>query len=175
MHQFGASNLAPDPFRPGIVHRLDKPTSGVLLIAKNAETRKFFQAHWQSFEKYYQAIAVGKVPKKSRIKGGIIRDPDNRTRMTVTDIPGAKPAETRIECLDFHPIKNVSLLNIQIMTGRTHQIRAHLAAIKHPLQGDTRYGGPQADRLYLHAYKLKFQTPEGEWITFEEKVDFDLD
>lgn len=148
--------------RPGIVHRLDKTTSGVLLIAKNNKTHKFFQDNWKNFKKFYYALIPGTPPKKGEIIGAIIRDPKNRHKMTVSpqnDSKG-KPAHTLFKLQEFSAEKNLSLLKIELLTGRTHQIRAHFSSINFPLLGDEIYNGKKSERIFLHATELQFQDPK---------------
>lgn len=163
---FGKENLAVSEAkidgkvisRPGLIHRLDKTTSGVLLIAKSNKTQKYFQDHWQAVQKYYQAIVTGTTPKLGRITADITRDPDNRKRMQVTTSGNGRSAHTEFKTLMTRNSK--SLLEIQIFTGRTHQIRVHLSSINHPIFGDLAYGGSKSDRVYLHAQKLRFPDPD---------------
>lgn len=148
--------------RPGLVHRLDKTTSGVLLVAKNNQTHRFFMEHWGECEKFYVALVQGKPPLSGRISGGIVRDTQNRTKMTVQNSDKSRAAETLFWREDFNPQKNISRMKVQILTGRTHQIRAHFASIGFSILGDEKYGGEKADRIFLHAHKLKFPNLEKE-------------
>jgi len=156
-YRFGGTDLK---IQPKIVHRLDKTTSGVLLVAKTTEALRFFQKNWGKVEKIYTALVVGRVPASGRIVGGILRDWKNRTRMAVSDAENAKSAETRFWREDFDPERKISRVRVQILTGRTHQIRAHFAAIGFPILGDEKYGGRVAERVFLHARRLKFPDPD---------------
>jgi len=157
VHMFG-DNLAANASRPGIVHRLDKVTSGVLLVAKTDKTLAYLQSHWSEVEKTYYAIVQGVPPRSGKIEGGIRRDPENRLRMTVSDDEVAKQATT----LFVREKENtkLSLLRITIPTGRTHQIRAHLSSIGFSILGDTKYKGPEAERVFLHAAEISFPDPD---------------
>jgi 23S rRNA pseudouridine1911/1915/1917 synthase len=146
--------------RAGIVHRLDKETSGLLVVAKNEAAMQDLvrQLQARTVKRTYLAIARGAVPGGGAVDAPIGRHPTQRTRMAV--VPGGKPAVTRYhvrERLGGH-----TLLECELETGRTHQIRVHLASIGHPLEGDPVYGGRGARRLprqALHAWKLAFVHP----------------
>ncbi len=168
VHHFG-ENLAKNSDKldgqeiekPGIVHRLDKTTSGVLLIAKTNQVHAFLQKNWSKVEKTYFAVVENrgkKLPKTGKITAGITRDPRNRQRMTVSNEESAKSALTLFEKIAEN--KKFTLLKINIPTGRTHQIRVHLSAIGHPIHGDTKYGGKEAERVLLHAEKIVFPNPD---------------
>lgn len=146
--------------RPGLVHRLDKTTSGVLLIAKTNETHRYLQEHWKECEKIYRAIVTGKTPRKGRIEGPIFRDPQNRKRMSVSKDPRAKSATTLFETLSS--ASGLSHLEVQILTGRTHQIRVHLSSIGFPIFGDALYDGIPSTQIFLHAHSLTFPNPDDE-------------
>src|SRR6266436_1687454 len=173
-----------DPLRPGIVHRLDKETSGVILVAKNdAAHAKLGEAFRQrAIKKTYIALVQGTLKEKSgRIELAIGRDPIHRTRMTTErkSWHGAaisNPREARTDWRVLATIGNTTLLEVQLHTGRTHQIRVHFSALKHPVVGDTLYGAakqmrfgkvmmPPLGRNFLHAAKLGFAQPRtGAWI-----------
>lgn len=148
------------PLRPGVVHRLDKPTSGVLLVARTDETLRYFQSHWSETEKWYRAVVTGRPPQSGRIEGAIARAADDRTRMSVSAREGAKDAESYFERDAVSPYEKYSLLRVRIPTGRTHQIRVHLSAIGFPILGDAKYGGEKFERLLLHAETLSFPDPD---------------
>lgn len=161
-----------DPARPGIVHRLDKDTSGVMVIARNSSAHQLLVQDFKDrkTEKYYLALVHGAPrEKKGRIVAPIGRHPVSRQKMAVREITGRYAATNwRIERLfDRH-----SLLAVKIETGRTHQIRVHLAHIKHPVAGDRVYGGNRNNKPFnrqmLHSWKLILTHPEsGETMTFE--------
>lgn len=155
--------------RPGIVHRLDKDTSGVLLIAKNdaAHLSLSAQLKERSMEKHYLAVAEGTVKGDcGRIDRPIARSPKDRKKMAIVE--GGRPAQTEWRLLEA--LRGASLLDVHILTGRTHQIRVHLQSIGHPVAGDPLYGlkhGVAASRLMLHAYTLAFTHPRtGERMRF---------
>ncbi len=166
LHRFGALSGVGGALRPGIVHRLDRFTSGVLLVAKNdaAHHRLAEQFSGREVEKVYLALVHGQVSQESgRIERPIARDPAHRTRMTARLHQG-RPAwsEYRVlrRCAGF------TLLEVRIGTGRTHQIRVHLSSIGHPVVGDTLYGAPARvegqpplGRYFLHAHRIRFRHP----------------
>lgn len=150
--------------RPGIVHRIDKDTSGLLMIAKNNEIHKIltdeFKQH--NIKRSYVAICEGVLnSNKIKLNLPIGRDPKNRQQMTVTSV-NSKEAITHIELLKtfYYENKPLSLVKCELETGRTHQIRVHLAYIKNPVYGDPVYGNAVDDfNQRLHAYKLEFIHP----------------
>lgn len=152
--------------RPGIVHRLDKDTSGVLVVAKNLESRSALKAMFkeQNLEKTYLAIVLGDIEAKSgRIEGAIGRHPTQRKKMAVVR-EGGKYALTTYRVLECS--QGCSFVEVKILTGRTHQIRVHFSSLNHPVLGDSLYGGnPKwspypAPRQMLHAWKLDFPHPK---------------
>ncbi|ACZ01561.1 RluA family pseudouridine synthase [Streptobacillus moniliformis] len=152
--------------RPGIVHRLDKNTSGLIIIAKDDKTHFKLSEMFKNKEikKIYYAIVKGKVNKKSgRIETMIGRNPNDRKKMAVVD--NGKLAITNFEVIDSN--EKFSLLKVDLETGRTHQIRVHLSHFFFPILGDSVYGRKdEYDRQMLHAYMLNFIHP----ITLE-KID----
>ncbi|MEE8441248.1 MAG: RluA family pseudouridine synthase [Spirochaetia bacterium] len=163
MHHVSSLADRSDSLRPGIVHRLDKDTSGVLITAKTLESQEFLSAQFRgrSLEKTYLAIVRGTPPRsKGEISSGIVRDPRNRKRFTGVS-RGGKPAVTGYRVLKR--FAGYSLLVVHPMTGRTHQIRVHTRHIGCPILGDPVYA--RADRgfpdvgLMLHAYKLTIRLP----------------
>jgi 23S rRNA pseudouridine1911/1915/1917 synthase len=165
--------------RPGIVHRLDKDTSGLIVAAKTDRGRTTLVSQWEdrSVEKTYLALVAGSVTdEEATIDAPIGRDPKNRQRMTV--LRSGRPAITRLRVVERFP--NATLLELSIETGRTHQIRVHLAFIGHPIIGDQLYGRPRAtdlplDRQFLHASALSFQLPSGARLRFEAPLPRDLE
>lgn len=147
--------------RPGIVHRLDKDTSGVIVVAKHDEAHTTLSDMFKekTLEKTYVCIAKGIFKDKSgRIETLIGRDPRDRKKMAVVTENG-KIAISNYEVLDES--KNYSLVKIRIETGRTHQIRVHMKSLNHPILGDATYGNSTDGiaRQMLHAYRLKFTHP----------------
>ncbi|MGI9605228.1 MAG: RluA family pseudouridine synthase [Acidimicrobiales bacterium] len=170
-----------DPARPGIVHRLDKGTSGVFAVARSDRAYESLtdQLRERTVSRRYVTVAWGRPSAERGLVdapiGRAIRDP---TRMTVQE--GGKPARTTYEVLASWEDPAVSLLSCRLETGRTHQIRVHLEAIGHPVVGDGRYGGGRAgldfDRPALHALDLGFEHPgTGEWLEFRSPLPPDLD
>ncbi|MFZ4483217.1 MAG: RluA family pseudouridine synthase [Chthoniobacterales bacterium] len=165
------------PSRPGIVHRLDKDTSGVILVAKSDDALTNLAAQFanRTAEKTYLAVVRGK-PRTSAgtINGAIARHPIHRQRMTVSTREGARPAETgwRVLLSTGH----LSLLECRPKTGRTHQIRVHLRHLGHPVAGDRTYGGgADFPRQLLHAWKIRLAHPAtGESVAFEAPVPEDF-
>lgn len=161
-----------DPGRPGIVHRLDKDTSGVLVVARTAQAHAALKKSFQecAVDKIYLAIARGHFKEPSgAIEAPIGRDPKNRQRFAV--LATGKEALTKYRVVAEE--KGMSLLQVRLYTGRTHQIRVHLSHIGHPVLGDRLYGGPSnsppfhAHRQMLHAWKIAFPHPStGERMVF---------
>ncbi|MCF8010859.1 MAG: RluA family pseudouridine synthase [Clostridiales bacterium] len=153
-----------DNLRPGIVHRLDKDTSGLLVITKDEMAREHLvnQLKERKVVKKYLALVNGKLKNKSGIIDAPIgRHPVDRKKMAVVE-SNSKPAVTKYRVLDYNG--DFSLVDLKLYTGRTHQIRVHMAYIKYPLAGDTFYGPRkpqiQLDGQFLHAYRLGFIHPE---------------
>ena len=171
-------SLADDDFvRPGIVHRLDKDTSGLIIVAKNrlAHENLSDQFKARSVAKSYIVLVKGRLsPESGVIESAIGRDPRNRQRMAVV----AKGREARTEYRVLKYIKDYSLLEIRPRTGRTHQIRVHLAAIGFPVVGDAAYGvaSPHLSRQFLHASRLGFNLPStGRYVEFTSPLPPDLE
>ena len=151
--------------RPGIVHRLDRDTSGLLMVARNdaAQASIMAQLKARRVKKTYQALVQGSVAAAAgRIEAPIGRDPKHRTRMAV--VPDGRPAVTGYRVRER--FEGWTLLELDLVTGRTHQIRVHLEGIGHPVAGDPVYGtgtsrrGPHGlDRLFLHAWRLELAAP----------------
>jgi 23S rRNA pseudouridine1911/1915/1917 synthase len=167
-----------DPERPGIVHRLDKGTSGLLVVARGDEAHAALQAAVQrrEVERAYLALAGGRVGSRTgTIDAPIGRASRQRTRMAVSGA-GSRAARTHFTVLELLALE--SYLEARLETGRTHQIRAHFAAIGHPLTGDATYGGARRydlRRQFLHAHRLAFAHPtSGERLSFESPLPDDL-
>ncbi|MGH9253728.1 MAG: RluA family pseudouridine synthase [Vicinamibacterales bacterium] len=172
--------------RPGIVHRLDRGTSGVMVIAKHdaAHQELARQFHDREVEKEYVALVWGVVQAGRRIDAAIGRDPVHRQKMS-SRARRARHAVTRIT--RAHHLRGVTLCQVAIHTGRTHQIRVHLSAIGHPIVGDSLYGGlrrrvpgdlralQRLDRPFLHAERLAFNHPrDGRRVEFTAPLPDDL-
>jgi 23S rRNA pseudouridine1911/1915/1917 synthase len=174
------AGVGPDPDRPGIVHRLDRGTSGLLLVARTAAAHAGLteQIAAHAVEREYLALVAGHVPEATgRIEAPIGRDPQRPTLMAVT--PDGREAATDYEVRErFSAPEPSSLLAVRLETGRTHQIRVHLAAIGHPVVGDKPYAGPPiagATRPFLHSARVSFSHPvTGEWLAFESPLPEDL-
>jgi 23S rRNA pseudouridine1911/1915/1917 synthase len=162
LHRFESLSGVGGALRPGIVHRLDRFTSGVLLVAKNDAAHQKLAAQFagRRVEKVYLALAQGVVQKETgRIDRPIARDPVRRTRMT-TRLDDGRAAWSEYRVL--RRFATATLLEVRIGTGRTHQIRAHLASIGHPVVGDTLYGAAGSSglgRYFLHAHRIRFRRP----------------
>ena len=152
-----------DAMRPGIVHRLDRDTSGLMIIAKNSSTQQYLinQFKARSVSKGYLVLVKGKLtPSQGIIDAPIGRDPSNRKRMAV--VAGGRQARTRYKVKEY--LGDYTLLDVTTETGRTHQIRVHLSAIGYPVVGDHVYGVRSAyvNRQFVHAYWLSFRLPVDE-------------
>lgn len=152
-------------FAPALCHRIDRGTSGLVIAAKTAEALRVLceKIKLHEIQKTYLCIAVGKFQKKSgRIQNYLYKnEAQNRVYAHDRMIPGARTAETRYEVLDFQD--GLSLVKVALITGRTHQIRVHMAGLGHPLLGDSKYGIEKINRQYrarsqmLQAYRLQFR------------------
>ena len=163
--------------RPGIVHRLDKDTSGLLMVAKTQEAHTGLsnQIRDRTVQKGYLALVEGAPsPGSGTVDVPIGRDPRRRTRMAVT--PGGRESRTGYRLLE--QVGEYSLLELQLLTGRTHQARVHMAWLGHPLLGDALYGkrSPLLDRHFLHAFRLAFSHPAtGEPLEFRSPLPRELE
>jgi len=157
-----ASAAGGDPERAGIVHRLDRDTSGLLVISRSERAHRRLQAalRRRQIEREYLTLVQGRPPARSgTIEAPIGRDPRVRTRMTVG---GAHAREARTHFTLERALAGTSLLRLRLDTGRTHQIRVHLRAIGHPVCGDPEYGTAGVlglTRQFLHAARLAFEHP----------------
>ena len=172
-----------DPLRPGLVHRLDKDTSGLLVIAKTQDSFFYLKSLFQDkkIKKFYLALVNGK-PKEPK---GIIDAPMGRIGMKrTTQLHGKKKLkDEKTAVTEYNTLKNFrdfTLLEVSPHTGRTHQIRVHLKSIGTTVAGDPLYGHKnvtnpkQPERLFLHAYKLQFVSPDGKALSFETNLPEDL-
>ncbi|MBQ2433801.1 MAG: RluA family pseudouridine synthase, partial [Clostridia bacterium] len=174
-HLSGLSGIGGE-IRPGIVHRIDKDTSGLLLVAKNDKTHvalaEKIAAH--DIERAYRAIVIGRMKAEAgAVEGPIGRHPSDRKKMAI--VPGGREAKTYWRVLE--ELKGASYLECVLTTGRTHQIRVHLSSIGHPVLGDPVYGPkkspyPVEGGQLLHAFRLGFTHPTtGEKMLFEEEAE----
>lgn len=180
--------------RPGIVHRLDRETSGLMVVARSARAYRSLQEQIveRSVERAYIALAWGAIePDRGEIEAPIGRDPRHRQRMAV--VPGGRPAATQWQVLSR--FDTLTLVRLLLRTGRTHQVRVHLASRGHPVFADAVYGGVEfaarlaprdrqrmqgwlreLGRVALHAYRLAFRHPaDGERLEFEAPVPADME
>ncbi|HFC5893813.1 23S rRNA pseudouridine(1911/1915/1917) synthase RluD [Neisseria lactamica] len=174
--------------RAGIVHRLDKETSGLMVVAKTlpAQNSLVRQLQERTVKRIYRAVANGIVPFDGKIETQIGRDPHNRLKMAVVKF-GGKPAVTHVKVLERYLAH--SYIECSLETGRTHQIRVHMREANHPLAADPVYGNPRhpcgdtvkeavkslGARQALHAYRLSFTHPEsGETVSFEAPIPNDI-
>ena len=175
MHLSGLSGIGGE-IRPGIVHRIDKDTSGLLLVAKNDKTHVALAERIaeHDIERAYRAIVIGHMKAESgAVEGPIGRHPSDRKKMAI--VPGGREAKTYWRVIE--ELKGASYLECVLTTGRTHQIRVHLSSIGHPVLGDPVYGPkkspyPVEGGQLLHAFRLGFIHPTtGEKMLFEEEAE----
>jgi 23S rRNA pseudouridine1911/1915/1917 synthase len=164
----------PEKFiRAGLVHRLDKKTSGLMVVAKNPLAHKNLSRHFQRrlVEKKYYAVVEGRIKGDSgTINAPIGRNAEERFWYIAAD---GKPAESHFQVIER--FADATLLELEPVTGRTNQLRLHCAYIGHPIIGDDKYGGREFERLCLHAYKLSFHHPNGNRrLEFETELPTDF-
>jgi len=189
LHHLGSLSAVGGELRPGIVHRLDKETSGLIVVAKNDEAHRKLGAQFAAREvkKKYVALVHGWVKKDSgTLTQSISRDPVRRIRMT-TRLEGGRTAITHYSVVRRMDTKfgKFTLLDVKIDTGRTHQIRVQVAAMGHPVAGDTLYGAPSQSRgksasislarNFLHSAELQFRHPRtGETVALKTELPTEL-
>ncbi len=166
--------------RPGIVHRLDKDTSGVILVAKTKEMYEFLKDAFaeRKIKKEYIALVFGNVEKQH----GVLETPIGRSKRDFRKHTTANPAEPKAAVTEYQVLERLdgcTLILVKLHTGRTHQIRVHLASIGHPLIGDPLYGNKNTDRKdlqrqFLHAKKIEVHLPDGTLIEAESPIPEDL-
>lgn len=181
LHRFPEIRDLGDEERPGIVHRLDKDTSGVMAVARSLEAYRELQRQFKTREvkKVYLALVWGRMPAlEGRYDWPVGRHVKHGQRMSIkTRKPRTAVTEYRVK-REYHEF---TLLEIRPLTGRTHQIRVHLSAAGHPLAGDRRYGSSRKSkykfsRLFLHSHRLSFRHPStGEWMEFSSPLPEELD
>jgi 23S rRNA pseudouridine1911/1915/1917 synthase len=170
-------SMSSDLMRPGIVHRLDKDTSGLMVIAKNDPAREYLAAQFKSrtVTKGYLVLVKGRLsPEQGIIEAPIGRDPHNRRRMAIVE--AGKEATTKYQVRKY--LDNYTLIEVTPLTGRTHQIRVHLSAIGYPVIGDPIYGIKSAhiNRQFIHAYRLGFRLPSNkQYQEFTSPLPVDLE
>ncbi|MDB5178384.1 MAG: pseudouridine synthase [Patescibacteria group bacterium] len=172
-----AHTADPDPERPGIVHRLDQDTSGLMILAKTlaakAALQELFREH--GVHKTYSALVVGRLDRsEATIRLPIARDPAHPLRRAV--VSGGRDSTTHYRILAAYP--GYTLVEARPQTGRTHQLRVHFAALGHPIAGDTTYGAPRRPlglkRQFLHATALSLVGPSGQRIELTSPLPADL-
>jgi 23S rRNA pseudouridine1911/1915/1917 synthase len=189
LHRFGQLSEVGGDLRPGIVHRLDKETSGLIVVAKNDESHRKLAAQFakRQVKKTYVALVHGWMnTEQGTINKSISRDSVRRVRMT-TRREGGREAIThyRVQRRIESALGKFTLLEVKIDTGRTHQIRVHLSSLGHPVVGDTTYGAPaqvkgrsatiELERNFLHAGALELQHPRtGEMLAFARELPVEL-
>lgn len=157
---------------PKLVHRLDKDTSGLIIIARNHEIAEklaeYFKNKDEKLDKIYLTLAVGKfLNTEGKIEFPLIKKVENSVEKVYRDEKNGKEATTIYKVLGYSEKYNVSLLEVKILTGRTHQIRVHLKEIGHPILGDGKYGGKKAfvaglsEKIHLHSYKINIKNLDG--------------
>ncbi|MBI4891162.1 MAG: RluA family pseudouridine synthase [Acidobacteria bacterium] len=178
LHHFQALSSVGGDLRPGIVHRLDKGTSGVMLVARTDAAHRELARQFaeRDVKKTYLALVQGRVRVETgSIDSAITRDPIRRTRMTAR-LGTGRPAYTEFRVLERLP--RHTLLQVRIGTGRTHQIRVHLSQFGYPIAGDSLYGGARApeDRPWLHSWRIEFSSPStGRLVQLEAPIPPELE
>jgi len=165
--------------RPGIVHRLDKDTGGLIIVAKTDEAHKALSAQLKdkTLNRQYKALIKGRITKDFDVVGFIGRNPKNRQQMAMVGETNGKYSKTTFSIDKVYD--HYTLLNCKLWTGRTHQIRAHLKSIGHPIVGDSLYGGTdktiKLNTQFLFAYKLEFVHPTtGKTLCFTIQIPENL-
>jgi len=200
LHRFGSLSATGGDLRPGIVHRLDKETSGLIIVAKNDKAHEELAEMFASrrVTKTYLALVQGRLPEDAAtIQAPISRDSVRRTRMTTRRLEGARHAVTHYRVVERIETRfgAFTLVRVRIETGRTHQIRVHMASISHPVVGDTLYGAPakiialplsttrkaprevlELGRNFLHSAELEFAHPvSGKMIELKSPLPEELE
>jgi 23S rRNA pseudouridine1911/1915/1917 synthase len=177
LHHFQSLSTVGGEERPGIVHRLDRETSGVLIVARTDRSHRHLAAQFSGREvkKIYLALVEGDMKKaQGSIETPIARDPVRRVRMT-SRLGHGRSASTEYKVLERFAGR--TLLEVRIGTGRTHQIRVHMSSLRHPVAGDTLYGAAAAPygRFFLHAQSIEFRSPStGDRLKIEAPLPAEL-
>ncbi len=179
LHHFPGLEGVGEGGRPGIVHRLDKDTSGIILVAKNARAHRHLQAQFKNrtIHKTYLALVHGQMKnEEGLIDAPIGRHQRHRKRMAIVPAHHGRVAQTIYQVLAYYDMN--TLVAAHPLTGRTHQIRVHFASLRHPLVGDTVYGRRDVYKLgrhFLHAHRIQFQRPADDTsLTLESPLPPDL-
>ena len=179
-------NVGDNSLRPGIVHRLDKDTSGLIVIAKNNQTFEYLKKQFseRKVKKEYLALVIGKMKdKKGTITKSISQSKKDHKKRSALLGEKSKPAWTEYEVLEYYQCpasKQYTLLKAMPKTGRTHQIRIHLASIGYPVAGDKQYKFKRQpcpknlSRQFLHSRYLKFRSPDGKMMEFKSELPQNL-
>lgn len=174
-----------DSIRPGIVHRLDKDTSGLLVVARNQKAFEFLKKEWQEgkvIKKYLTLVWGHMKPESGTVESELVRSPKEFRKRTVVR-PGKNALAGKLAITNYKTIKkfkDFSLVEVSPKTGRMHQIRVHMASLGHPVAGDKIYGKKKTApeglaRQFLHAGYLKFSLPDGRSMVFESDLPADLE
>lgn len=190
LYHFKDIHLVGEEGRHGIVHRLDKDTSGVILIALTQDMYEYLKDSFseRKVKKEYLALVVGKIEKQSgTIDAPIGKSKTDFRKMATKNVIQEKPSLTEYKVLEYlkapegapKGVDGYTLITVQLHTGRTHQIRVHMAHLGFPLAGDTLYGGkktklPGLDRQFLHARKIGVKLPDNTWIEAQSEIPIDL-
>lgn len=157
-------------FKPGVCNRLDRNTSGIIAAGKSIRGLQALSARFRdrSLEKYYLCLVAGEVKAPRRIRGYLVKDEKTNT-VTIRQTPGGDPIVT--EYVPIHVSQGYTLLRVQLITGKTHQIRAHLASIGFPILGDAKYGDPKVNQEFRRNYPLRLQLLHSWKLVFPENCE----
>lgn len=175
LYEKGEWNPESSTFTPSLANRIDRNTGGIVIGAKNSASLKILNEKIKNreIEKYYLTVVHGKMPKKQDTLTAYLKKDSKKNMVTVTDnqVEGSKKIITKYSVIDYY--NDASLLEIDLLTGRTHQIRAHLAHIGHPLYGDGKYGKEQGRyRQALYSYKIKFNFNDENELSYLNQKTF---
>lgn len=175
MYKKGEWSPENSSFTPSLANRIDRNTGGIVIGAKNSQALKILNEKIKAreIEKYYLTVVHGKMPKKEELLTAYLTKNEKKNMVKVTDnqVDGSKKIITKYTVLDYY--NDASLLEVELLTGRTHQIRAHLAHIGHPLYGDGKYGKEQGRyRQALYSYKLRFNFSDENELSYLNGKEF---